>query len=84
VFKVTLSSSITSKARLAWETRHEFLQTNKKVKAVVVVLTVVSPFLGLILGSTLGLVVGLVVSAIIYFLSPYAVTRVREITKGTS
>ena len=84
LFKVTATASITMKARLAWETRHEFLETNKRAKAIVVVLTIVPPLLGLILGAIPGAILGLVASVVVYILSPYAVIRVREITKGTA
>jgi len=65
----------------------EFYQVNHKIKCFVVVVSAlsvcVSPIIGFFLSGVLGLIVGFIISVIFagltYFLSPYAVIKVREI-----
>jgi len=57
----------------------EFYETNKTVRNVVIAITILSPFVGLVLSGIVGLLFGLAVGIISYFISPYALTKIREI-----
>ena len=65
-----------------WETRREYYQKNPKVLAVVIGITVVSPFLGLVLLGWVGVVVGLLLGTIAYWIGPWASTKIVEIHHG--
>ena len=78
----SLSVSIAEKVMLA--TTREFYKKNRPVFLTVIGITVVSPFLGLVLFGWVGVVVGLVLGALSFFLSPLAVTKVREIKERTT
>jgi hypothetical protein len=65
-----------------WQTRREYYQKNPKVLAVVIGITVVSPFLGFVFAGWLGVVVGLVLGGIAYWIGPRASTKIIEIHHG--
>jgi len=60
---------------------HEFYEKNKRIKFIVDILLVLS-FLVSSIGGWIGLVIGAIIGIISYFLTPYAVTKVREIRSG--
>ena len=67
---------------LSWQKRREFLEKRPGVLAVVIAITIVSPFLGLVLAGWVGVAVGLVLSGIAYFIGPSALTKIIEIERG--
>ena len=58
---------------------HEFYRTNKPIRNLIIAITIISPFLGLLLSGVIGLMIGLLIGIVSYFLSPYAVVKVKEI-----
>jgi len=65
-----------------WQTRREYYQKNTKVLAVVIGITVVSPFVGLIIVGWFGVIVGLILGGIAYWIGPWASTKIVEIHHG--
>ena len=65
-------------------TIREFYEKNRSVLWGVIGVTVVSPFLGLVVIGWVGVIAGLVLGAISFFLSPFAVTKVREIKERST
>ena len=60
----------------------EYYKKNKKILAAVIVIALVSPFLGLVLAGPAGIIVGLVLGGVSYALGPRAAIKVRQITRG--
>ncbi len=77
--KVEIQGTLSFKGSLDLARRREFYETNKRVRNIIIGITILSPFLGLLLSGIVGLLVGLAIGSLSYFLSPYAVTKVREI-----
>ena len=67
---------------LSWSNVREFWEKRPFLLAIVVILTIGSPFAGLFLSGWPGVIVGLVVSVVTAGLGLLAVTKVREITRG--
>ena len=67
---------------LSWSSAREFWEKRPFILAVVVILTIGSPFAGLFLSGWPGVIVGLLVSVITAGLALLAVTKVREVTRG--
>jgi hypothetical protein len=59
----------------------EFYEKNKRIKIIVDILLILSVVVTSI-GGWIGLVIGAIIGIISYFLTPYAVTKVREIRSG--
>jgi predicted nucleic-acid-binding Zn-ribbon protein len=76
--KVEIKEPLSFKDSLDLARRREFYKTNKRVRNIIIGITVLSPFIGLLLTEIVGLLFGLAIGALSYFLSPYAVTKVRE------
>lgn len=81
---VEIKETIRLKASLNWERRREFFEANPKIKWLIIAITFGSPSLGLILSGLVGLVIGLSLGLLSYWLGPLAVTKVREIERGSS
>jgi len=81
---LTLTETLTFKDSLNWESRREFFEGNPKIKWLIIAITIGSPFLGLVIVGLLGVVIGLVLGIVSYLLGPYAVTKVREIERGSA
>jgi hypothetical protein len=79
---VVLIDTIKVTDSVRWQTRREYYQKNPKVLAVVIGITVVSPFLGFVFAGWLGVVVGLVLGGIAYWIGPRASTKIIEIHHG--
>ena len=79
---ICLNDTIHLSDKMYWERVREFYEKNHSIKAVIIAIAVLSPFLGLFVAGIPGVVVGLFLSAASYFLGPSAVTKVREITRG--
>ena len=66
----------------SWQRLRKFYKKNPKILIAVILITVISPFLGLFLGRPVGVVIGLALGTVIYFIGPRAKTPVVEITRG--
>jgi len=70
----------------SWQRLRKFYKKNPKILIAVILITVISPFLGLFLGGPVGVVIGLALGTITYFIGPRAKTpvveKVVEITRG--
>lgn len=71
-------------ASISWKSIHEYYENNRTAKVAVIVITALSPLVGLVLAGIPGVIVGLILGGLAYFISPYAVTKVREIRHGGS
>ena len=67
---------------MRWQTRREFYEKNPKILIAVILITVISSFLGLFLGGPVGVVIGLALGTITFFISPRAITKVVEKNHG--
>ena len=81
---VKIKGTIGFKGSLNWESRREFYEINHKIKCLIIAITFVSPLLGFILSGLVGVVIGLFFAFLSYWLGPLAVTKVREIKRGSS
>lgn len=76
--KIEISETLELKDSLSIARRREFYETNKPVKNIIIAITILSPCIGLVLSGFVGFLVGLAVGVFSYFLSPYAVIKVRD------
>ena len=67
---------------VSWEHIREFYEKNPGIRMLVIILTILTIFVGSIFKGIFGFAVGIYLGIAIYLLSPDAVTKVREITKG--
>jgi len=72
------------KDAFSWERRREFFEVNRKIKWLIIAITIGSPLVGFIVSGLVGFIIGLILSFISYLLGPFAVTKVREIERGSS
>jgi hypothetical protein len=84
IVKVNLIAKVLFSATVNWEKRVEYLEKNPRILTVVIVLSILSPFIGLFVVGIPGVLIGLTISVILLFLGLKAVTKVREVTKGGS
>ena len=78
----TAIESIKITADASWEKRREFLDENPLIKWLIYILSFGSPFLGYFLQREMGVFFGLFIGFISWLLGPYAIIKVREITRG--
>lgn len=78
VLKVTLCEKVKV------TTIREFYEKNHKALAVVITISIISPFVGLFILGPLGVIAGLVLGLISFLLGPSAVTKVREIKEKST
>lgn len=64
------------------ETRKEYYQKHKGAATTVIVLSILSPFIGLFLAGWAGVIVAIILSGIAYYFGPKAATKIIEITKS--
>jgi hypothetical protein len=76
-----LFGKLTAAGSLALERRREFSETNKLANAIIIFLSIASLFIAILPMDLLGVILGVVLSVANYFLTPYAVIRVREIDR---
>ena len=69
---------------LNWKCRREFYDKNPKIKWLIIAITIGSSFIGLIFSGPVGVIIGLLVGGFLNFIVPPAVTKVREIERGSS
>ncbi|RLI01199.1 hypothetical protein DRO38_05440 [Candidatus Bathyarchaeota archaeon] len=77
-----INEVITISDSMRWQTRREFYEKNPKILIAVILITVISSFLGLFLGGPVGVVIGLALGTITFFISPRAFTKVVEKNHG--
>lgn len=63
--------------------QQEFYEENRLAKYIIIGVTVGAPLLGLAITGLPGLIVGSILGGLSYFLSPYAITKVREINRSS-
>ena len=61
--------------------RREFYEENRLIKWFIYILSFGSSFLGFFLQREIGLILGIFISIITWLLTPYAIIKVREITR---
>lgn len=61
------------------ETQREYYQKNRKILAVVILITLISPFIGFFLTGPLGIIIGLSIGLLAYIIGPWASTKIIEI-----
>jgi len=81
---IKTKETIGVKDSLNWETRREFFETNPEVKWLINAITFGSPLLGFIFYGLVGVVIGLFFGILSSWLGPLAVTKVREVKRGSS
>ena len=81
---VKIKEIIGVKDSLNWESRREFYEENPKIKWLSFVIALGSPCLGFILSGLVGVLVGLFFGLLSLWYGPLAVTKVREIKRGSS
>ncbi|MCF6153180.1 MAG: hypothetical protein E3K38_13000 [Candidatus Kuenenia stuttgartiensis] len=79
---VVASESIEVLDSTRWQTRREYYQKNPGIRAIVIAITVLAPFLGLFFVGWAGVAVGLVFGGITDWISPWAATKIIEISRG--
>ena len=79
---VSITEDVVVSDSIGWQTTKEFYKKNHKAFAVIVGITITSPFIGLFVAGIWGVVIGLLLSGIAYFFGPKAVIKVREIRSG--
>jgi uncharacterized membrane protein YvbJ len=79
---VSITQSIAVSESIGWQTTKEFYEKNHKALAIVIIITVFSPFIGLFIVGVPGVVLGFLFGVVAYFLGPKAVIKVREIRSG--
>ena len=80
--EIGLAVAIETASRISWEKRRVYYQKRPGVLAIVIGITVLSPFLGLVLVGWVGVVVGLVIGGVAYWIGPWATTKIIEIHHG--
>lgn len=77
-----INDSLTISDSFSWKTTKEFYEKNKPMLAIVIVLSIISPLVGVVLAGIPGIIVGFIISGLCYFLSPLAIIKIREIERG--
>jgi hypothetical protein len=80
--QAAITDNIGVQDEVSWARVREFLQYNLWWALVLAVIVLISPFVGLLIAGTLGLIIGLLLSVLSVPVGVFAVTRVREITRG--
>lgn len=80
---VPLDATLSFKGLVQWQHVREYYEKHPVPLAVVITLTVGSSLLGLVLTGWIGVAVGLLIGLIVFLIGPRAITKVREIRKGS-
>jgi len=80
---VHFDATLNFKGSMQWQHVREYYEKHPLSLAVVVALTVGSSLLGLVLTGWVGVAVGLLIGLIAFLIGPRAITKVREIRKGS-
>jgi hypothetical protein len=81
---INAKETIGVKDSLKWESRREFNERNPKINLLIIVITFGSPLLGFFLYGLVGVIIGFFFGVLSYWLSPLAITKVREVKRGSS
>ena len=81
---IEIEETIGVKDSLKWESRREFNEKNPKINLLIILITFGSPLLGFFLYGLVGVIIGFFFGVLSYWLSPLAVTKVREVKRGSS
>ncbi len=84
LIKVNMIAKIRFSANLSWEKRREYWERKPKLLLIMIVLSVLAPFVGMFVFGFPGVLIGLFISVLLYVISPRAIVKVKEITKGDS
>ena len=84
IIAVEIKETIRLKDSLNWERQREFFERNPKIKWLIIAIIFGSPLLGLILSGLVGFVTGFFLGLLSCLLGLLAVTKVREIERGSS
>ena len=82
--EVGLTSSVKITSSTNWKSSREFFKTNKRVRNIIITITIISPILGLFFSKIIGLLLGLAFGILTYTLGHYAIIKVCEIERGSS
>lgn len=82
-YRVRMKAVAEGVASLSWKHTREYYERHPVLLSVVICITLGSPFLGLVIAGWGGVIVGLIVALLAFFLGVHAITRVREVTKGS-
>ena len=82
-YRVHLKAFAKGVASFSWKQTREYYERHPVLLPVVIGITLGSPFLGLVIAGWSGVFVGLIVALLAFLLGLRAVTKVREVTKGT-
>lgn len=75
---VVVTESVKFIESVSGEKRSQYYQRNKKALTLVIIITILSPFVGLYVIGPIGVLIGLVLGLIAYFVGPIAITKVIE------
>lgn len=78
-----IEETVHATASLRWQHVRERYEKHPVLLPIVIAITLASPFLGLIVAGWVGVIVGLAMSIMTFLLGLRAVTKVREIRKGS-
>lgn len=81
--EIQINDSLAVSDSFSWRTTREFYEKNKPILTVIVVLSIISPLVGVVLAGVPGIIVGFLISGFCYFLSPRAIIKIREIENGS-
>ncbi|HEY3196841.1 MAG TPA: hypothetical protein VGJ57_02415 [Nitrospirales bacterium] len=74
-------SELSFASSLKSEQRKGFYEQNKPIAVLMILIVLLLPIVGVFVGGMSGAVMGLVISVSGYYLTPYAVLRLRAVSK---
>ena len=80
---IHLHATLNFKGLVHWQHVREYYEKHPLPLAVVIILGVGSSLLGLVLTGWIGVAVGLLIGLVAFLIGPRAVTKVREIRRGS-
>jgi hypothetical protein len=82
LIKVSISESIGFSGSLSWKHTKEYYEKNRGAQIIVILIAIISPFIGLVFAGFIGVVIGLLFSLLSYSFGANAIIKVREIARG--
>lgn len=76
------NDGITMSGSLGWKHTKEYYEKHRTSQIIVILIAVMSPFIGLFLAGFHGIILGGLLSILSYFFGAKAITKVREISRG--
>ncbi len=68
---------------LSNEKRKDFYERNKPIAVLMIIIVFLFPIVGALLRGLSGAVLGVAISVLGYYLAPYALAKMRAMSKGT-